>query len=110
MFVCYRIIRRIPVTARDFYSQARLGRQRPVGVSLESWEAVSVFLTREQAIKQWRRKPHLGRFVARLELPDGTPRSEPNARGHVDVYLAAEAIRSCVLDVQEIEGRIESGE
>lgn len=85
----YRIVKTDPATRADFLSLRALGRSASAGLTprqLRQWEGISVFATREQALRQARRYPRLGRFIAEIRIAAGGPvryeRTNRDSPGH----------------------------
>ena len=68
----YRIVRRNPPDESDFFSLAERGRPLPPDVNPpELWKGVSAYASVERARVVAQRRPHLGRFLARVETEPG---------------------------------------
>jgi hypothetical protein len=68
----FRIVATDPPTERDFYSYERLGISvtRPTAKSLRLMKGISVYSSLERAVRQPRQYPHLGSFIAIMEVED----------------------------------------
>lgn len=88
----YRIVKARVPTLDDLTSLAARGVPRPLGGGLraELHDGISVYATLDQARSKARAFPSLGRFVARLEIPDDAPvtvrRTLPGSRGHHTIW------------------------
>jgi hypothetical protein len=84
----YRIVRTDPPTLADFTSNATKGLpvRDDAPEARRLWDGLSVYATEAQARNKARQFPYLGRYVARLDIPQGTPirieRTIPHSRGH----------------------------
>ena len=84
----YRIVRSDPPALRDFTSNAARGL--PLRDESEEmrrlWDGISVYATEGQARNKARQFPYLGRYLARLEIPERArvrvERTIRNGRGH----------------------------
>ena len=105
MRVFYRVVRSDPPTLADFTSNRALGRvlRDPNPERQRLWDGISVNATEAQARNRATDYPAMGRWVARLEIPDDAPvRAEPtlpNSRGHHTLWGDPAALLRCVAGV-----------
>jgi hypothetical protein len=99
----YRIVKPNPPTEADFVSFGALGRPVPMDPEVARlWWGVSVYDTERGARKTARRRPHLGRYMARLEIPDDAPvRVERKGHGasHHTVWAEPATLFACAVEV-----------
>jgi hypothetical protein len=86
----YRILKGRQPTIYDFLSHYAKGWEprRRDPETLRKWRGISVYTTEEQARATGRRFPRIGRYIARLQIPDDVPLivEEPDETGHCDLY------------------------
>jgi hypothetical protein len=68
----YRIVTNDPPEESDFYSYERLGISvaRPSAEPIRRQQDISVYSTIERAVRRARQYPHLGSFIAIMEIDD----------------------------------------
>lgn len=103
----HRIVRTNRPTTLDFTSNAALGRplRDPSPEARRLWDGISVSATEAQARRRARQYPMLGRFIARLEIPDGAPvRVERTTRvpGHYTLWGDPAVLLWYVVAVQPV--------
>jgi hypothetical protein len=90
----------------DFTSDAARGEEPPDDPELRRLhDGISVFATEAQAMNKARDYPFLGRYVARLEVPDDAPfRIERTlrSRGHHTMWGDPVEIRRCAVAVVRV--------
>jgi hypothetical protein len=103
--VFYRIVEADPPDSSDFWSHLTKQRrpQRPLPAHLERlWDGISVYDSEHRARVQAARHPRLGRFIAQLRIPPGSPvrweqtTSDPS---HYTLWGDPIVIQSCVVEV-----------
>jgi hypothetical protein len=104
----YRIVGADPPTLRDVTSMKALGKtlRFETPEALRIWDGISVSETLEQARLLCQRRPHLGRFVAKLEIPpDSGVLSERTTKtqGHWTLWATPEELLACVVTVTSAE-------
>ena len=103
----YRIVQSDPPVLADFLSEAAQGRP-PRGDDpelLRVHDGISVWTTETQARNRARTYPWIGRFIARLELPEQPDvRWERtfSTRGHYTVWGPPETLLARVVNVQPV--------
>ena len=109
MRVFYRVVRSNPPTLVDLTSNRALGRvlRDPNPERQRLWDGISVSATEAQARNRAIDYPAMGRWIARLEIPDGAPisaeRTLPNSRGHHTLWGEPAELLRCVADVVPVE-------
>lgn len=104
----YRIVKSDPPTLRDFMSFQELG-QRPRNPDdpevQRRWDKVSVWDEEQRARSLARLHPHLGAYIARLDLPDSsTITAEPAGNtGHYSLAATAAELLQHVKSVVPVE-------
>ena len=107
-YFAYRIVKSESPGAEAFKSHAERGDRLPEGISrqaLNDWDGVSVFETREQAVRHARRLHwRLGRFIAELYIPDDAQivRDSADERGHFNLRASGALIQQYVRVVLRI--------
>ena len=68
----FRIVASNPPTESDFYSYERLGISiaRPTARTLRLQQGISVYSTLERTVRQAKQYPHLGSYIAIMEIDD----------------------------------------
>ena len=101
----YRLVRANPPPRADFLSHAEQGVAplRPLTpTQMRLWSGVSCTETLAQARARVAANPHLGAFIAVVDLPDngqfGIARTGQRA-GHITVWGDADALRAAVVAV-----------
>jgi hypothetical protein len=101
----YRIVRTDPPTLADFASNAARGLplRDASPETRRLWDGLSVYATAAQARNKARQLPALGRYVARLDLPERAPvrveRTVPRSRGHHTLWGDPAVLLGCVVAV-----------
>ena len=105
--VFYRIVRSNSPTRRDFLSHEALGipsrRRDPEALRLR--RGISVYATEAQARRKARGVGTLGDYIARLEIPTGSPilsERTTDSNGHHTLWGNPATIMSCVTTVVPI--------
>lgn len=105
-WVLFRVVRTNPPADWDFLWFAALGRALPPGVRPERLcEGISMFDSEERARRTARARPHIGRFIARVELPADAPvavERTGSSGGHYTVWGEAAALRGYVRAVAAV--------
>ena len=106
-YFAYRIVKSDPPDPGAFRSHAERGDRPPIGISpqsLNAWDGVSVFETREQAARHATKFSHLGRYIAELRIPDDAPISRDSAdeRGHFNLRATGAVISKYVTRVTSL--------
>jgi hypothetical protein len=106
--VFFRFVATDPPTARDFFSNAQLGRPRrtQAGETEEQWRGISVFDSREAARAMLLRVPRFPlRLLARLELSDDAPvRAEKTfGPGHYTAWGDPQLLLGAVTEITRVE-------
>jgi hypothetical protein len=113
--VFYRIVQNNPPTQSDFTSNEARGTPAPNQRSetRRLWRGVSVFATESQARSKARQFPALGRYIARLDLPETAPlvweRTLRNSRGHHTLWGEPQALLALVTVVASVESQAPAG-
>jgi len=112
----YRLVRTNPPPRADFLSNAEQGVTplRPLTpTQMRLWSGVSCTETLAQARARAAATPHLGAFIAVLDLPDngqfGIARTGHRA-GHITVWGDADALRAAVVAVLPVASEEERHE
>jgi hypothetical protein len=73
--VFYRLVRSTPASFVDVLSKSALGEplREDTPENRRLWQGISVYATEAQARRKGRASPMLGRYIARIELPDDSP-------------------------------------
>jgi len=73
--VFFRLIANSSPTIDDVLSKAELGEtlREDTPENRRLWHGISVYATEAQARRKGRTSPMLGRYIARIELPDDGP-------------------------------------
>lgn len=105
--IFYRIVKTDPPTLDDFKSYRELGipARTDDPEVLRMREGISVYATETQARNRSRAVPHLGRYVAMLEIPDSaaiTHRRTGDSRGHHTIWGDAADVLACVVFVRSV--------
>ena len=103
----YRIIKEREASRADFVSLYELGRvpRTDDPAILRRWRGLSVFDSPDAARLMAARRPHLGRFLAVLVLPDSTEflwERTGVTPGHYTVWGSAEALFSLVISTEPL--------
>jgi hypothetical protein len=105
----YRVVRHDPPTVVDFVSPLALGRslRDPDPERRRLWNGVSANATLRQASSRARDYPALGRYVARLDIPQGAAvrweRTLPRSRGHYTLWAEPAVLLSHVTVVTALD-------
>lgn len=100
----YRIVRSDPPGDRDLQThQDRRGdppAEFPEDVK-RSWDALSVFNTLEGARRAGEQAPHLGKFIARFDIPEGVgvTLEQTGEESHYDLRGDKEILMNCLTGV-----------
>ena len=96
----YRIVQSDPATENDFLPYAARGGTVPTDPELRRlWHGISVYDTLDRAIRRARKQPHLGEYIAELQIPWGRSiRAERTGhrRGHHTLWGEPGALLACV--------------
>lgn len=90
--VFYRIVATDPPTLDDFTANQAKGKAPPNDdpLTLWVWDGISVYATYAQARRKARDFPRLGRYISKLEIPEGAPlrveRTFRRSPGHHTVW------------------------
>jgi hypothetical protein len=99
----HRIVRADPPKPNDSVSDRARGRRPPPDPEhLRLWDGISVYQRLAQARRKARGVPGLGRYIAILDIPEGSHiRYERTSRssGHFTLWGDAEAIAACLVTV-----------
>lgn len=97
----YRIVKKNPPVDRDLLThQERRGDPPPdfPEAVRKSWDALSFFDTEEGARQAAQANPHLGKFIARFDIPmgSGITWEETIESGHYDVRGSRDELKRCL--------------
>jgi hypothetical protein len=108
--VFFRIIASAQPTLDDVLSKEALGEplhdDSPEIRRL--WQGISVYATEAQARRKGRASPRLGRYIARIELPDDSPvvfERTTTSSGRYTLWGDPSVILACVTDVVPVGSR-----
>ena len=104
--VFYRLISAYSPSTLDFLSKEPLRDDSAENRCL--WRGISVYATESQARRKLRASPMLGRFIARIELPDDSDVASERttaSSGHHTLWGEASVILACVTQVLMVGGR-----
>ena len=111
MRVFYRVVRSNPPTLADFTANRALDRvlRDPNPERQRLWAGISVNATEAQARNREIDYPAMGRWIARLDIPDDVPiraeRTLPNSRGHHTLWGEPAHLLRCVSSVRPVGAR-----
>jgi hypothetical protein len=109
MPIFYRVVRSDPATVADFTAPLAQGRilRDPDPERQRLWSGVSANATAAQATARARDYPALGRYIARLVIPETAAiraeRTLPRSRGHYTLWGDPAALLACVSEVVLVE-------
>jgi hypothetical protein len=103
----YRLVRSNPARFVDVLSKADLGEplREDTPESCRLWQGISVYATEAQARRKGRASPMLGRFIARIELPDDSPvvsERTTTSSGHHTLWGDPSSILAAIVEISAI--------
>jgi hypothetical protein len=102
-----RLVRSDPARFVDVLSKAALGEplREDTPENRRLWQGISVYATEAQARRKGRASPMLGRFIARIELPDDSPvlsERTTTSSGHHTLWGDPWIILAAIMEISEI--------